>query len=39
MSSRVTAILDDVKDVTSAVKDNTRRVDRVVRWGAKLAGL
>ena len=39
MSSCVTAILDDVKDVTSAVKDNTRRVDRVMRWGAKLAGL
>ena len=36
VSTRVTAILDDVKEVTSAVKDNTRRVDRVARLGAKL---
>jgi len=31
-SARVNAILDDVKDVTSTVKDETDRVDRVVRW-------
>ena len=38
MSSRVTAILDDVKDVTSAVKDNTRRVDFELSYAAARAG-
>ena len=32
--ARLNAILDDVKDVTATVKDETERVDRVVRCAA-----
>jgi pyrimidine operon attenuation protein/uracil phosphoribosyltransferase len=39
LSSRVSAILNDVKDVTASIKENTSRVDRAVRWGAKMVGL
>ncbi|MGB7217640.1 MAG: hypothetical protein WBD07_02430 [Vicinamibacterales bacterium] len=31
-SARVTAILDDLKGVTSTMKAGTDRVDRAVRW-------
>ena len=32
-AARVNAILDDVESVTSAVKEETLRVQRIVRWG------